>query len=107
MVGLPNLQRANFGASDSTSPTVRSVFFIHLMKPDAHMAEIDPASDLESVLVQYADEIRRTRYGSFRGVIRDGRVVVFAIEQEWRPHLEEERRAARHHNGEGKAPPSG
>jgi hypothetical protein len=66
------------------------------------MPDIDTATDLESVLVQYADEIQRTRYGSFRGVIRDGKVVVFAIEQEWRPHLEEERRTAhRHPNGDG------
>lgn len=91
-----------FGGSASTFRVDRSVFFIHLMKSDANMAEIDSATDLEAVLVQYAGEIRRTRYGSFRGVIRDGRVVVFAIEQEWRPHLEEERRAARHHNEEEK-----
>ena len=25
------------------------------------------------------------RYGSFRGVVRDGKLVRFAIEQEWRP----------------------
>lgn len=67
-----------------------------LMNPDARTAEIDPVADLESVLERYAEEIRQCRYGSFRGVIRDGRVVVFAIEQEWRPHLDEERRAARH-----------
>jgi hypothetical protein len=31
------------------------------------------------------------RYGSFRGVVRDGKLVRFAIEQEWRPtdHREE------------------
>lgn len=35
----------------------------------------------------YADEIRRCRFGSFRGVIKDGKIVIFAIEQEWRPQL--------------------
>ena len=25
------------------------------------------------------------RYGSFRGIVRDGKLVRFAIEQEWRP----------------------
>ena len=73
------------------------------MNAEAQMAEIDPAADLESVLERYAAEIRRCRYGSFRGVIRDGRIVVFAIEQEWRPHLDEERRASRHHGGEERA----
>jgi hypothetical protein len=47
-----------------------------------------PDSELEAVLLAYADEIRRCRYGSFRGVIKDGKVVIFALEQEWRPHLE-------------------
>lgn len=37
---------------------------------------------------RYADEIRRCRYGSFRGVIKDGKIVVFAVEHEWRPQLE-------------------
>jgi hypothetical protein len=45
-------------------------------------------SELEAVLQAYADEIRRCRYGSFRGVIKDGKVVIFALEHEWRPHLD-------------------
>jgi len=48
-----------------------------------------PDSDLEAVLEAYADEIRRCRYGSFRGVIKDGKVVIFALEHEWRPQLEQ------------------
>jgi hypothetical protein len=64
-------------------------------------ASVNPAADLESVLERYADEIERCRYGSFRGIIRDGRIVVFAIEQEWRPHLAEEG-AARSHIGKEK-----
>lgn len=44
--------------------------------------------ELQSVIETYADEIRRCRYGSFRGVIKDGKIVIFAIEHEWRPQLE-------------------
>jgi len=47
--------------------------------------------DLQTVLERYGDEIRRCRYGSFRGVIKDGRVVIFAVEHEWRPQLEARR----------------
>lgn len=49
--------------------------------------------DLQAVLEKYADEVRRCRYGSFRGIIKDGKVVLFAIEHEWRPQLEMQRRA--------------
>jgi len=49
--------------------------------------------DLETVLERYADEIRRCRYGSFRGVIKDGKIVIFAVEHEWRPQLEGGREA--------------
>jgi hypothetical protein len=52
------------------------------------VAEADPGLDLQTVLEQYGDEIRRCRYGSFRGVIKDGRIVIFAVEHEWRPQLE-------------------
>ncbi len=44
--------------------------------------------DLQAILERYAEEVRRCRYGSFRGVIKDGKVVVFAIEHEWRPFQE-------------------
>ena len=50
--------------------------------------EQDPTLDLQAVLDQYSDEVRRCRYGSFRGVIKDGKIVVFAIEHEWRPQME-------------------
>lgn len=56
------------------------------------MAEIDPGMDLQTVLEKYADEIRRCRYGGFRGVIKDGKIVVFAVEHEWRPLVEERRK---------------
>ena len=55
------------------------------------MTEIEAGIDLETVLRRYADEVRRCRYGSFRGVIKDGRIVIFAVEHEWRPQLEAER----------------
>ncbi|MPZ14615.1 MAG: hypothetical protein GEU73_09375 [Chloroflexi bacterium] len=52
------------------------------------MTELDSGSDLQAVLDRYAEEIRRCRYGSFRGVIKDGKIVIFAVEHEWRPRLE-------------------
>ena len=55
------------------------------------MAELDPGMDLQTVLERYGDEIRRCRYGSFRGVIKDGKIVIFAVEHEWRPHIETRR----------------
>jgi hypothetical protein len=53
--------------------------------------DIELSADLAEVLVRYQDEIRRCRYGSFRGVIKDGKVVIFAIEHEWRPQLDARR----------------
>jgi hypothetical protein len=53
--------------------------------------DANAGEDVHDVLEQYADEIRRCRYGSFRGVIKDGKVVIFAVEHEWRPQLEAER----------------
>ena len=55
------------------------------------MTEFDPGLDVQAVIDRYADEIRRCRYGSFRGVIKDGKVVIFAVEHEWRPQLENQR----------------
>ncbi|MBM2809868.1 MAG: hypothetical protein HW416_627 [Chloroflexi bacterium] len=52
------------------------------------MTETSVGMDLKTVLEKYADEIRRCRYGSFRGVIKDGKIVIFAVEHEWRPQLE-------------------
>ena len=53
------------------------------------MRDPGPGADLRSLLETYGDEIRRCRYGSFRGVIKDGKIVIFAIEHEWRPQLAE------------------
>jgi len=47
-----------------------------------------PEQNLRAVIEAYADEIQRCRYGSFRGVIKDGKIVVFAVEHEWRPQVE-------------------
>jgi hypothetical protein len=96
---LPNSSYGKFGCSDSTALPMGSVSFAMFDTEDHSSFAMDALTDLHEVLDQYADELRLCRYGSFRGVIRDGRVVVFAIEQEWRPHLEEERKAARQTNG--------
>ncbi len=32
--------------------------------------------------------LERLRYGSFRGVVKAGKLVVFAVEHEWRSQLE-------------------
>jgi hypothetical protein len=55
----------------------------------------DTGVGLATILEQYAEEIARCRYGSFRGVIKDGRIVIFAIEHEWRPEVEARRQATR------------
>ncbi len=59
------------------------------------MTELEPGMDLQTVLDRYADEIGRCRYGSFRGVIKDGKIVIFAVEQEWRPQLDADRNRQR------------
>ena len=53
--------------------------------------EFEPGLDVQAVLERYAEEIRRCRFGSFRGVIKDGKIVIFAVEHEWRPQLEARR----------------
>ena len=50
----------------------------------------DEASHLKSesilgALAAHKHALDTLRYGSFRGVVRDGKLVRFAIEQEWRP----------------------
>ena len=50
--------------------------------------DMNASDDLQAVLERYADEIRRCRYGTFRGVIKDGKIVIFAVEHEWRPQIE-------------------
>src|SRR5687767_9444580 len=54
----------------------------------------DVGMEVATILEQYGEEIRRCRYGSFRGVIKDGRIVIFAVEQEWRPEIAARRQAA-------------
>jgi hypothetical protein len=54
-------------------------------------ASSDTGMELATILEQYAEEIARCRYGSFRGVIKDGRIVIFAVEHEWRPEVEARR----------------
>jgi len=41
-----------------------------------------------AALAGYEQDLRKLRYGSFRGVVKGGRLVLFAIEQEWRPAVE-------------------
>ena len=48
------------------------------------------ARDLQSdsildAMAAHKQALDTLRYGSFRGVVRDGKLVRFAIEQEWRP----------------------
>jgi hypothetical protein len=57
----------------------------------------DKAGHLESesildAMAAHKQALDTLRYGSFRGVVRDGKLVRFAIEQEWRPtdHREKE-----------------
>lgn len=53
------------------------------MKPDASW---DPKSEsILSAMAAHRQALDALRYGSFRGVVRDGKLVRFAIEQEWRP----------------------
>ena len=53
------------------------------MKPDVSR---DPKSQsILRAMAAHRQELDALRYGSFRGVVRDGKLVRFAIEQEWRP----------------------
>ena len=53
------------------------------MKPDISW---DPKSEsILSAMAAHRQALDTLRYGSFRGVVRDGKLVRFAIEQEWRP----------------------
>ena len=50
----------------------------------------DQPADLSSqsilaAMAAHREALDAIRYGSFRGIVRDGRLVRFAIEQEWRP----------------------
>lgn len=64
------------------------IFSLYQSKGGTTVTETSVGMDLKTVLDRYADEIRRCRYGSFRGVIKDGKIVIFAVEHEWRPQLE-------------------
>ena len=44
-----------------------------------------------AALAAHEEALGRLRYGSFRGVVKDGKLVLFAIEQEWRPEVERRR----------------
>ena len=59
------------------------------MKPDVSR---DPKSEsILGAMAAHKQALDTLRYGSFRGVVRDGKLVRFAIEQEWRPaHNREE-----------------
>ena len=53
------------------------------MKPDVSR---DPKSEsILGAMAKHRQALDALRYGSFRGVVRDGKLVRFAIEQEWRP----------------------
>ncbi len=41
-----------------------------------------------AALTVHEHALEQLRYGSFRGVVKDGKLVLFAIEQEWRPVVE-------------------
>jgi hypothetical protein len=42
-------------------------------------------------LAAHQQALERLEYGSFRGVVKGGKLVLFAIEQEWRPEVERRR----------------
>ena len=60
------------------------------MKPD-EASHLKSESILDA-MAAHKHALDTLRYGSFRGVVRDGKLVRFAIEQEWRPtdHREKE-----------------
>ena len=45
---------------------------------------------LLGAIAAHGRAIAALRYGSFRGIVRDGKLVRFAIEHEWRPKPREE-----------------
>ena len=53
------------------------------MKPDE--ANHLKSESILGALAAHKHALDALRYGSFRGVVRDGQLVRFAIEQEWRP----------------------
>ena len=60
------------------------------MQPDVYR---DPQSEsILGAMAAHRQALDTLRYGSFRGVVRDGKLVRFAIEQEWRlaDHREKE-----------------
>jgi hypothetical protein len=44
-----------------------------------------------AALAEHEQALERLRFGSFRGVVKGGKLVLFAIEQEWRPEVERRR----------------
>ena len=53
------------------------------MKP--HEAAERKGESILGAMAAHKQALDTLRYGSFRGVVRDGKLVRFAIEQEWRP----------------------
>ncbi len=53
------------------------------MKPDVSR---DPKREsILGAMAEHRQALDTLRYGSFRGVVRNGKLVRFAIEHEWRP----------------------
>jgi hypothetical protein len=44
-----------------------------------------------TALAAHEQALKQLRYGAFRGVVKGGKLVLFAIEQEWRPEVERRR----------------
>ena len=53
------------------------------MKP--HEADELRSESILAAMAAHKQALATLRYGSFRGTVRDGKLVRFAIEQEWRP----------------------
>ena len=53
------------------------------MKPD--VSRDQKSESILGAMATHKQALDTLRYGSFRGVVRDGKLARFAIEQEWRP----------------------
>ena len=55
----------------------------------------EPCEPMNAALLRaiaaHKQALANLRYGSFRGIVRDGKLVRFAIEHEWRPKTREEK----------------
>lgn len=68
----------------------RQAASIHVAVSSEGIGQLSHESIL-AALAGYEQDLEKLRYGSFRGVVKDGRLVLFAIEQEWRPAVERKR----------------